>query len=423
MQVLIFRFRQLLTLLLLPLGYLGYYYCRSAWAVIQPVLLDEASDLPGVSLAALGWVAAAGTLAYALSKLLTAPLIDTLGGRSLFALGLVVSALATVALGLGAGLTSLLIAWIASQTGQSVGWGSLIKIASHWFSYRSTGQVLGLASLSYLFGDALVRWHLGLLLDMGYGWRGVALVAAAMTAGTAVLVWLLLRTAPASDYRPLPLPSSTFSSGQRLSFWNRLRVLGRHPAFWMLLFSALGLHTLRETFINWSVTFLVAGSDLTAAEAARLSSVFPLAGGASALLFGWLADLLGPRLRSTASVAALLLLGLLLLGWGSRFGDLSRESLTWLLAGVGLLLMGPFSLLAGVMALDLGSQAGGAATANLTDGVGYLGGLLAGWGTAQLVVQTGWSSIFPWLALVSWIAALALLGYGWFYMRLNKTRG
>jgi sugar phosphate permease len=413
MHQLRFRFRQVLTLLLLPLGYLGYYYCRSAWAVIQPVLLEQATDLPGVSLSALGWVAVAGTLAYAMGKLISAPVIDAVGGRSLFTFGLAISVLATVALGLGAGISSLLLAWVISQIGQSLGWGSLLKMASRWFSGRSTGQVLGLASLSYLFGDAWVRWHLGHLLETGYGWRGIALAAAAIAAGAAVLVWLLLYTEPPESHT-LPLETEPEPA---LSFWVGLRPLARHPAFWMVLLASLCLHTVRETFLQWSVTFLAVGGKLTAAEAARLSSVFALAGGVSALLFGWLADLLGPRLRSSGVALALALLGLLFVAWSSRFGDLERESLAWMLAGAGLLLMGPFSLLAGVMALDLGSRRAGAATANLTDGVGYLGGLLAGLGIVNLVDEQGWAALFPLLAAASWVAALALFLYGWFYVK------
>lgn len=420
-----FRLRQLLTLLLLSLGYLGYYYCRTVFAVIRPLLLDDYEEM-GVDLEELGLAAAAGTLAYAAGKLLTAPLIDFVGGRSLFIFGLTVSVLATCAMGASTGLAMLAGAWMASQLSQSVGWGAMLKIVSRWFSYRSYGQVMGVLSLSYLFGDALVRWHLGGLVLDGYDWRGLLLTAAALASALAVVCWLLLRTEPPLDRSPQVNPRNLYGETGAMPRPSGLRALlapiFRHPAFWMMLVASLGLNAVRETLQQWSATFLSAEGRYSAGQAGQLSAVFPLAGGVSALFFGWLTDLLPRRTRSLSALAALMLLSLTLFYMGTEFRELELDRFVWLLALSGLLLIGPYSLLTGAMALDMGARTGSSTVANLTDGVGYLGGAWAGYGVAALVARQGWAELFPLLAFISLASAGALLLYGTMY-ELRRREG
>jgi sugar phosphate permease len=57
------------------------------------------------------------------------------------------------------------------------------------------------------------------------------------------------------------------------------------------------------------------------------------------------------------------------------------------------------------MALDFGGERGGAMSSGIIDGVGYLGGVLAGDTAARLSVDFGWSGVFVALALVSGLSA------------------
>jgi OPA family glycerol-3-phosphate transporter-like MFS transporter len=74
---------------------------------------------------------------------------------------------------------------------------------------------------------------------------------------------------------------------------------------------------------------------------------------------------------------------------------------------VGLGLLGPYSYLAGAMALDIGGKQGGATSSGLIDGVGYLGGVLAGDSVARASVHYGWGGVFAALAAISGASALA----------------
>src|SRR5262249_58722131 len=63
-------------------------------------------------------------------------------------------------------------------------------------------------------------------------------------------------------------------------------------------------------------------------------------------------------------------------------------------------LIGPYSYLAGAMAMDFGGARGSALSSGLIDGVGYLGGVLAGDAVARVSVRLGWQSAFLMLAIV-----------------------
>ena len=67
---------------------------------------------------------------------------------------------------------------------------------------------------------------------------------------------------------------------------------------------------------------------------------------------------------------------------------------------IGFLLIGPYSYLAGAISLDFGGKQGSSTASGFIDGIGYLGGMLAGDSMARMVVSHGWKGAF--LASESW---------------------
>ena len=76
-------------------------------------------------------------------------------------------------------------------------------------------------------------------------------------------------------------------------------------------------------------------------------------------------------------------------------------------AVIGLGLLGPYSYLGGAFALDFGGKQASAASSGIIDGIGYLGGVLAGDSVARLAMTFGWRGVFATLAAVSAAAALS----------------
>ena len=79
-------------------------------------------------------------------------------------------------------------------------------MASRWYSYSLYGTVMGVLALSYLFGDAISRYIMSLLLGAGMGWRGIFMTGAALL-GALLLANLILLRETAQE-RGLPAPAA-----------------------------------------------------------------------------------------------------------------------------------------------------------------------------------------------------------------------
>jgi OPA family glycerol-3-phosphate transporter-like MFS transporter len=374
----------------------------------------------------LGWVVSLGTLAYALGKFAAGTLTDFMGGRRNYLLGMSGAVGCTIVLSLVGSPPLFTLAWFGNRLIQSLGWPGMIKITSRWFSFSAYGTVMGIISLSFLFGDALARAFIGWLIKgFGLGWRGVFGVAASVLAALLIVNVALIRESPGQLGLPEPAtnPDNLFGKlgdvprpESTRSLWF---TLARSPSFWTVCVLSLGLTLLRETFNNWTPTYLVQGVGLEAGDAAQKSALFPLFGGMSVILAGWLADRLGPRGRAAIIFGGIVLCGVALALLGSTsFAGQPRAALA-LVAAVGFFLIGPYSYMAGAISLDFGGKRGGATASGFIDGVGYLfGGVLAGNAVARLSNTMGWQGVFLLLAGVAATSAFVAAGFLLIQIRL-----
>jgi OPA family glycerol-3-phosphate transporter-like MFS transporter len=412
------------TAALLALGYSGYYFCRSDLSVVLPDLMRDLS-LHGITASQaqirLGFMASMGTAAYALGKFFSGALADTRGGRRFFLGGMAGSILFTIVFALSGGFPIFTLAWIGNRLFQSQGWAGLVRVSSRWFSYSTYGSVMAVVSLSFLFGDAGCRWTMSELLAHGVGWRGVFYFAAAALAVLLLINLLLLRETPAERGLPAPEvnPRNVYAQNpdidephsehhqQRLGAI--LRPLLTSFAFWLVCLLAFGTTLLRETFNLWTPTYFVQFVGLLPSVAASRSALFPLCGGISVLLGGFLSDKLGANGRNVLVVIGMSACTVCLVMLGRVSGHAGEWAPSVLVGLVGFTLLGPYSYLAGAMSLDFGGQRGSATAAGIIDGFGYIAGWLSGVTVARISVAYGWSSAFFALAGVSLVTALVAL--------------
>jgi sugar phosphate permease len=124
------------------------------------------------------------------------------------------------------------------------------------------------------------------------------------------------------------------------------------------------------------------------------------------VLSGLASDLLGRSGRARIMFVGLIAsVGLLLLLAHTHFWPVG------LVAATGFTVLGPYSYLAGATSLDFGGQRASATTCGIIDGVGYLGGVLAGDSMARVSVAFGWHGAFDVLAAVAFLTAVAALAH------------
>ena len=399
----------------LLVGYSGYYICRSNLSVAVPALI--ADPAAGVDRTTIGLISSAGIVAYAVGKSITGVAGDFFGGRTLFLGGLFLSVAATVAFSASAGVPLFLFFWIVNRFVQSAGWAGLTKTAAHWYPARRYGTVMSLLSLSFLFGDAIGRYVLGGLLTDGTTWRGLFLAAAAVLTVIGVLVFMTLRGSPRDVGLPEPAvnaenifgESGADSTPEGLA--DLLKPYFVSVTFWLVCGLSFGMTLIREAFNTWIPAYLVDAHHLQQGAAARYSALFPLLGGVSCIAIGVMTDRLpgGNRVMLVVPAMGLCALSLGLLALGTARHDLTLSVLA--MSATAFCLLGPYTLLAGAIAMDMGGRKGSATAAGLIDTAGYVGGTLSGFAVGRLADVGGWASVFGVLAGLAVFVMLTAVGY------------
>jgi sugar phosphate permease len=416
---------QAVTITMLVLGYGGYYLCRSDYSVALPLIIAElgSKGIPaGAATIRMGSIASLGVLAYAFGKFPSGGAADFLGGKRNFLLGMSGSVVFTIMFALAGGFPIFTLAWIGNRLVQSMGWAGLVKVTSKWFSYSAYGTAMGIISLSYLFGDAASRQFMAILIGHGVGWRGVFFTAGGTLALLAILSLVLLKESPrdVGCAEPVINPANVFKEGgdkhTPASLAHLLKPLLGSPVFWLVCLLSFGFTIVRETFNIWTPTYFTQAVGLSDATAASTSALFPLFGGISVLVAGFLSDRLGTSGRATIILYGLVLSGAALLALANvDFGSFKAGPVL-LVTAVAFLMLGPYSYLAGAIALDFGGKQGSATASGFIDGVGYLGGVLSGTSVARISVNYGWKGAFTMLAAVAWLSSLAAAAY-WVHQR------
>jgi OPA family glycerol-3-phosphate transporter-like MFS transporter len=373
----------------------------------------------------MGDIATAGTFAYALGKFGSGILADTLGGRRNMLLGMAGAVLCTLLFATGGSLGVFAAAWFGNRLLQSLGWPAMVRIAARWFSPARYGAVMGVLSLSFLFGDSAAQFFISRLYEIGLGWRQVFIVAAGTLATILLAGFWLLKESPESIGEKPPGPGVdeellAAAEPERPV----LRRLLSSPTFGLNCLLSLSLTFLRETFNLWTPTYFVNAVGLAKPDAVAAGALFPLAGGVSVIIAGLLSDRLGRSGRMVVVSAGLAAAGVLMaiLARGG-FGGSTLEPVA-LVISIAFLLIGPYSYLAGAVSLDYGGKAGGASASGLIDGVGYIGGMLAGWGMARVSIALGWGGAFGVLAGAAWASSgLALVILWAESRRTGRLRG
>jgi OPA family glycerol-3-phosphate transporter-like MFS transporter len=407
---------QILIVFLLMTGYAGFYACRSNFSVTLPLIIDDlaARGVPAAEARIrLGQIASLGVMAYALGKFFLGGLADFWGGKRQFLAAMGGSVLCTLIAAASGSLPLFAAAWVGNRLIQSSAWAGMVKITSRWSSFATYGTAMGAISLSYLFGDAIGRHFMGVLIAHGLGWRSIFVVAAFSLFALFLANLLLLKESSTEIGEPEPTanPDNLFAGrGDNKRTGGVAALLGplfRSPAFWTVCALSLGCTFVRETFNTWTPTYFYEVLGFSQGKSAQFSALFPLFGGFSVLLFGYLSDRLGRGGRAMITFAGLIFATLALFWLASLRPSAPHNLPVALVALVGFVIIGPYSYLAGAMALDFGGKQGAATSSGIIDGIGYLGGVLSGDAVARISLASGWQGAFVVLGVVAAFSSLA----------------
>lgn len=395
------------------LGYVGYYLCRGNLAAAFPLM----SQAFGYSNSQLGLIAFYSEAAYALGKFVNGPLADRWNGRSVFLVGMAGAIVFNVAFAQASHLWLFILIWCGCRYFLSMGWGGLVKVVGNWYEPERNGTIMGVMSINFQFGAAVASLFAGWLVSRGAVWSDLFLYPA----GVLSLVWvgsfLASRDSP-QDVAPgtqfgrsatsLRSLAAFEDSDEKLPVQTILRTLWGIPLFRDVLVFAFLTTLLRSIFLLWAPKFLV---DIGMGKTAAIlnSALFPLLGCIGTIFLGWYTDRYargGDRARMMWIMLVGLVLCLLRIAWLIPSGPGHHDAIVILTGLSGFFLLGPYSMSAGALTLDIAGPKGAGSCAGWVDGVGYFGGALAAWGAGRLSDVLGWSQVFYILAVFAGLSVL-----------------
>ncbi|MCC7376785.1 MAG: MFS transporter [Verrucomicrobiales bacterium] len=398
--------RSALYLTVLVIGYIGVYICRKNFSVAIPMLRDAF----GATKEQLGNIASLSTMAYMVGKFGFGVVIDRWGGRVCFLTSLLLVAVFGGAGGLAPSLGLLAVMYSANRLAGSAGWGAMVKLVPDWFPARWHAFAMAVLSLGFVFGGLCATLLAGWIAGVsGNDWRWVMGGPSLVLVVILILCWAVLpRMGGAAAHAGSGENSA--SDGFQMA---QVKELFRIRRFWVVCALSFTLTLLRETFNTWTVDFFKTegGAEVSNRIAAFLSTPFDACGAIGILLLGWVFGRVSPTFRRNLLMLILGALGLVILG----LPTLAKQGLvaaTLAVGLVGFLTYGPYSLLAGVLSLEIRGRGYVATVAGLVDGAGYLAAVLAGKQFGKLLDIGGYALAFPCLAALALIsAALCLLLY------------
>ena len=411
------------------LVYTLYYICRGTLSVVKQPLIDGGVLTAGQ----LGIIGSAFLFVYAAGKFLNGFIADYCNIRRFMAVGVGVSALINLLLGvlgllhgtLAVGSVTVLllfvVLWGLNGWAQSMGSPPGTISLSRWFPLSQRGTMYSIFSSTPQLGKALSMIMTG-FIGAAAGWQwGFLAAAVAGVLGVAVSLVFISDT-PESE----GLPSVQELSGEELRTMDKRSTkelqkwVFRHPGIWVIAISTAFLYITQQAVSDWGVLFLQkqkAFSLTSAAQVIGYAEIFGVIGNVAA---GWLSDVLfrGNRVRPViiAGVLAIFSLAGFLFLDGGFVGNIVFVAVFSCAFSV------VFCIVAGLMALDFVPRKATGAALGIVGVFSYAASGLQSMASGFLidgfvsdgVYDFGPVSIF-WL--VACLLAFVLPVLGWKYLR------
>lgn len=439
------------------IGYAAYYLVRKNLALAIPGMIQpvESGGL-GYTKLELGIALSAISIAYAFSKFLMGALSDRSDARKFLVIGLILSALLMMSVGLFPFATSavwiifvimLMIGWLSGM-----GWPPCGRIMVHWFSHNERSFKMGIWNTSHTVGSGLMgnlaAWGTlligGLFLaDIGGGvmveqsWRAVFVFPSAMALLLALFCWWALRDTPQSCGLPaidkyrndIPVQKEMSSDKKIPAKELFLKYIFKNKILWLIALANVFVYLIRYGIGDWAPTYCEEAGLLSSEQSKMAFSLHNYAGVPGMILIGWISSKVFKGRCAPANVIYMVLVLLsVLLYWKalpvasfftSALGtdpDATRVTVVYsALIAIGFFIYGPVALI-GVQAVNLVPKNAAGTAAGFVGLFGYLIGdaLLSKVliGAVADNVSLGWGATF-WIFIAASILAAVFSATTW----------
>lgn len=341
-------------------GYSLYYMCRLSLSVIKQPLIDDGV----LSATQLGVIGSSLFFVYAIGKCLNGFMADYCNARRFMAVGLIVSAIINLVMGLmgaselalGISSTTIFVSfallWGFNGWFQSMGSPPGVISLSRWFPLSSRGTYYSIFSATPYIGECLSFVVVGYMVSR-LGWHWGFLFSSMMGFVGAAIILLFVTDTPES--KGLPRVQELYGEEEKkedkLPTREIQKLVLRHPGIWIIALSSAFIYITKYAVAGWGVLFLQKSKDIPLESASQVIGLSAFFGVLGTVLAGWLSDKVfkGDRIKPVmlSGIVSLAALAAFLLTGGGYVLNAVYISLCSLAVGV------LYCIVAGLMAVDI----------------------------------------------------------------------
>jgi OPA family glycerol-3-phosphate transporter-like MFS transporter len=407
------------------IGYAGYYLVRKNFSLAMPHLIEQ-----GFTKTELGFALSGVSIAYGLSKFLMGNISDRSDARKFMALGLLLTGLTMIVMGIFPFATSSITIMFAmllfNGWFQGMGWPPSGRVMVHWFSITERGTKMSFWNVAHNVGGGLIGPLAILGLSIFDDWHATFYFPGIIAIFIAMIVYLMVRDRPnavglpkiedyRNDYPPDPEEASEEKLGAKEIF---VKYIFKNKMLWYIAVANAFVYLVRYGVLDWAPTYLSEAKGFSLEESGWAYFAYEWAGIPGTVLAGYMSDkwFRGNRAPVSIIYMALVLISVLVY-WANPPGHPMVDNMS--LIAIGFLIYGPVMLI-GVHALDLVPKSAAGTAAGFTGLFGYMGGaLFANIAMGSVVDNFGWTGSFVTL-IFACIISIILIGMSWHYERRMK---
>ena len=370
----LYRRHRIGILLAITLGYGIAYTCRLGLSVVKKPLIDanifSADDL--------GKIGSTLLYAYAVGKLVNGFLADHANIKRFLATGIFVSAVINIFMGWSPLLWAWIVLWGLNGWFQSFGAPAGVVSLSQWFSNRERGRFYGIWSMAHPVGEGLTFVASAGLVSY-FGWRAGFAVPGILSVVLAGGVYLLVQDRPrtlglptVADWKNDHAAPPAAGTASVKSIWQTQLSILKLPSIWVLALASATMYMTRYAMSGWGILYLQEAKGYTIVEAGSLMALYPLAGLAGCVSYGFISDKVfqarRPPVNLLCAVLEILALAFMFFGPAGHPILLAAAFLVY-----GFCLSGLLTSLGGLFAVDIAPKKAAGAVMGFVGVFSYIG--------------------------------------------------
>ena len=429
------------TIIVLMIGYLLFYFVRKNFSIVMPAMEAEL----GISKIKLGIFLTLNGIIYGLSRFINGFIADRVSRKRMMALGLALSALVNLLIGLSPqlnGVLNLLDAdgkatmglvwiigslWLLNGYTQGMGYPPCGSLMARWIRPSELATKQSVWNASHSIGAGLVAVLCGFILNHWTysAWQWCFFIPALLALSGTVILLVGLRDDPASVGLPDPheldvednvaapvVKKEETEAESKLIYKTFLReMVFRNKIIWILAVTNFCVYVIRFTILDWGSTFLTQYKHMSIGTASGVVAASEIIGGiVGTLVAGWVTDkFFKSRAQRTCLLCIILATLSFFLFWKTP-EHLSGLSVAFLILS-SFFIYGPQAL-TGIAASNQATKRTAASANGILGIFGYASTAVSGAVFGLLAHQFGWNTVFL-TAIVFGILGALVIATAW----------